>query len=108
MMHRLVAIGRLLAHYVADFLRANAQMVRDVLVADPQLVPAVVRVPVHTRSPWLIAAYANLISLTPGTLTLDVSSEHDALYVHAIHVSSPDDLRARLAELEARLLEAFA
>jgi multicomponent Na+:H+ antiporter subunit E len=36
-----------------------------------------------------ITVLANMISLTPGTLSLDVAPDRSAIYIHAIMVSTP-------------------
>ena len=47
-----------------------------------------------------------MISLTPGTLSLDVSEDRKTLYIHAMYVENPDDLRKEIKDgLEKRLLE---
>ena len=51
---------------------------------------------------------ANLISLTPGTLSLDVSPDRRTLYVHAMATTSPDHLRREIRDgFERRILEVF-
>lgn len=102
---RTIATARLAGYYLASFLRANALVTWEILRPRSSIDPAIVRVPLRLTNPWHIVVYANLISLTPGTLTLDVSEDHEALYVHGLDVTSADELRARLAKLEDRLLE---
>ncbi len=65
-------------------------------------------VPLDARTDGQIAVLSNLISLTPGTLSLDVSPDRRTLYVHAMSVSSPDVLRREIKEgFERRVLEAL-
>ena len=48
---------------------------------------------------------ANVISLTPGTLSLDVSEDRKTLYIHAMYASDPEAVREEIREgLEKRLL----
>jgi multicomponent Na+:H+ antiporter subunit E len=55
-----------------------------------------------------ITLLANLITLTPGTLSVDVSDDRKILYVHALHCSDPNATRRAIAEgFERRILEAF-
>jgi multisubunit Na+/H+ antiporter MnhE subunit len=65
-------------------------------------------VPLELERDSEIALLANLITLTPGTLSLDVSADRRTLYVHAMAVTSPDDLRREIqGGFERRILEAF-
>lgn len=51
---------------------------------------------------------ANLISLTPGTLSLDVSDDRRVLYIHAMFLDDEDELRRSLKEMEYRAWSYFA
>ncbi|MBX9614023.1 MAG: Na+/H+ antiporter subunit E [Caulobacteraceae bacterium] len=66
-------------------------------------------VPLEVRSPEAITVLAGTISLTPGTVSSDISSCGRALLVHAIDVSDPEAEVARIKlRYEARLLKVFA
>ncbi len=66
-------------------------------------------IPLDLRSPESITALAGTISLTPGTVSSDISSCGRALLVHTIDVVDPDAEVARIkCRYEARLLKVFA
>lgn len=70
--------------------------------------PAVIAVPLTVKSDAEIALLANLITLTPGTLSVDVSEDRSILYVHALALSSPEALIAEIASgFEARIAEIY-
>jgi len=48
---------------------------------------------------------ANFISLTPGTLTLDISDDRRVLFIHAMFLQNEKELLTDLHEIEQRLLE---
>jgi multicomponent Na+:H+ antiporter subunit E len=49
---------------------------------------------------------ANMITLTPGTLSLEVSTDRQVLYVHNVHVTDPDAFRQEIKEgFERQVLE---
>jgi len=98
------------AFYVKELLVSNLRMASDVLSPKLRLRPALVAVPlsVRTDSDAEITLLANLISLTPGTLSVDVSPDRRILYVHAMDVPNGDldAFREQLkGELERRVLE---
>ena len=65
-------------------------------------------VPLELRSPEAISVFAGTISLTPGTVTSDVSADGRALLVHALDVDDPEAEVARMKQrYEARLLKVF-
>lgn len=91
-------------YYLRNILRANALVAWEVLRRDSQLAPGIVRIRTRCDKAWKVGTFAQLISLTPGTLTLDVTEDLSELYVHGLHVHSVEEFEAHLAELESRLL----
>ncbi len=87
---------------------ANLKVVAAVLGPRRLLRPALVAVPLDAKTDDQIAVLSNLISLTPGTLSLDVSPDRRTLYVHAMSASSPEALRREIKQgFERRVLEAL-
>jgi len=61
---------------------SNVVISRRVLRKDMRLNPAIVAVKTNLKSPWKKLLLANSITLTPGTLTLDI--KEDTIYIHVI------------------------
>lgn len=81
-----------------------------ILVFSPRtkLAPAIVAIPLRLTSDFEIVLLANLITLTPGTLTVDVSDDRRFLYVHAIDCRDREALiRSITSGFEQRIIEAF-
>lgn len=101
---RPLGVVRFVAFFAKDLVRASAQVA--VLAVRPrrQLRQAVVAVDVRGESDRLLTLVANAISLTPGTLTLEVDRPRSILYVHAIDVGAGPDgverLRADILRVE--------
>lgn len=71
--------------------------------------PAIIAFPLTVKRDLEITLLANLITLTPGTLTIDVSADKTLLYVHALDCRDPAALKRQIAEgFEKRIIEAFA
>jgi multicomponent Na+:H+ antiporter subunit E len=96
-------LAAFLVLYLWDLIVANAVVAWEVITPEHAITPGIVRVPVHLGSDLGMTILANLISFTPGTLTLEVDEERSLLYVHALHMRSPDAVRRRVARLERRL-----
>ena len=81
-----------------------------VLVLTPRmdLKPGIFAYHLRVDSDFEITLLANLITLTPGTLSVDVSEDRSTLYVHAIDCADPGATRADIAHgFEAKIMEAF-
>lgn len=107
-------IGRILA-LVFLFLRellVSAFRVAAVVLSprlDEAVRPAIVAFPLTVKSDAEITLLANLITLTPGTLSVDVSKDRKKLYVHVLSLDSKEALIADIAGgFERRILEVFS
>lgn len=101
---RLLRILRFVAVYVVDLVRANALVAWEVATPTHHMSPGIVAVPVRVRGARL-SLLANLITLTPGTITLDLDEDESVIYVHSLHLVTPEQLRSRVEALEDRVLE---
>lgn len=91
--------------YLEELVLANFRVARAVLSPQPQLAPAVVAIPLEARSDLAVSLLANLVTLTPGSLTLDLSSDRSVMYVHVMQAEDIDQVRLDIKNLEARVLE---
>lgn len=72
------------------------------------LQPAWIAIPLELRTPEAITALAGTITLTPGTVSCDLSSEGHLLLVHCLHAPDPDGVRDEIkSRYERRLKEIF-
>ena len=70
--------------------------------------PSFISFPLTVREPHEITLLANLITLTPGTLSVDVSDDNKTLYIHCIDVDDVEELRKDIADgFERKILEAL-
>jgi multicomponent Na+:H+ antiporter subunit E len=104
---RPLATLRFVAYFVKALVVASAIVAWEVVTPGSRIAPGVLRLPLATRSRGLATLVGNAISLTPGTLTIDVRSEPLTLYVHVLHLSHPEKVRAELHELETYARAAF-
>jgi multicomponent Na+:H+ antiporter subunit E len=93
-----------LGYYSLLFLRANLAVAWEIVTPGSGLAPAVVRLPLRSRTPLEIVSLAHLISLTPDTLVLEVAADPPVLLIHGMHAGDPATFLAGLTHLEDRLL----
>jgi len=82
-----------------DIVLCNIEVARRILGPESAIKPRFVWVPLDIRDPHGILALAGIITMTPGTLTADVSEDRDFLLVHALNV---DDEAALIAQIKSR------
>ena len=92
-----------------DVIVANFQVARIILfLPNDRIRSAWISVPLDLTSPEAISLLAGTITMTPGTLTADVSADGRALLVHSLHAPDPDAIRDEIkTRYEARLKEIF-
>ena len=92
-----------------DIVVANLQVARLILrVPNDQLRSHYVTVPLALTSPEAITVLAGTITMTPGTVSAELSADGRALLVHGLAVPAPEALVADIkSRYEARLLEIF-
>jgi multicomponent Na+:H+ antiporter subunit E len=94
------------AFFVQEVVTSALRVARDVLTPRPRMCPAIVGVPLDVRTEGQITLLAILITLTPGTLALDVSPDRRTLLVHAMFAADADRVRREIKSgFERRILE---
>jgi len=94
--------------FLKELTLANLRMARTVLAPRLPLRPAVVGIPIDLQNDAAIALLMNLITLTPGTLSLDISSDRKTLFVHTVWLENEEDFRREIkAGYERRVRELF-
>jgi len=97
-----------LVFYTREVLLANLKVAYDVMTPRSRSNPAIIAFPLEAKTDWEILTLANLISMTPGTLSVDVSTDRKVLYIHAMFVDDEEELQKYLKEsIEDRVLTLF-
>ena len=88
---------------------ANIQVARIVLFMPRDRIRSTfIRVPTDLKSPEAIAMLAGTITMTPGTVTADMTADGTALLIHSLHAPDPDAIRDDIkSRYEARLKRIF-
>jgi multicomponent Na+:H+ antiporter subunit E len=102
---RAALVIRFVFFYLKELLIANIRVAGTVLSPKMSMTPAVVAIPLEAESELSIALLANLITLTPGSLTLDISADCSVMYIHTMYADDIDQFRLSIKDLERRVLE---
>lgn len=105
-LHRLPKVIMLICYFVKELFISNFRVMWDVITPKHISRPGIIGVPLDAKTDLEIMLVANLISLTPGTLSLDVSEDKTMLYVHVMFLDDVEEARRTIKEgLERRVLE---
>lgn len=82
--------------FIWEVFKSNVRVAWDVITPKAYRRPGIVAVPLDARGDLEITVLANLLTLTPGSLSLDVSPDRKWLYVHAMFVDDPEAVRREI------------
>lgn len=92
--------------YLWELILANLRVAYDVATPDYHMRPGIIAIPLGELTDVEITLLANLITLTPGTLSLDVSADRRVLYIHAMYIDDVEKVRQHIKHgYERRVVE---
>jgi multicomponent Na+:H+ antiporter subunit E len=72
--------------FLYEFFKATIEVAYEVMTKRFQMKPGIIKMPLDAKTDLEITILSNLISLTPGTLVLDVSEDRTVIYIHGMYV----------------------
>lgn len=92
--------------FLKELVMSSLWVTVQVLSPTFKMTPAVVAVPLDIRGDAGITLLGNLITLTPGTLTMEVADDQSTIFVHAMHVDDVEAFRQEIKQgFERRIIE---
>ncbi|MGI8758062.1 MAG: Na+/H+ antiporter subunit E [Acidimicrobiales bacterium] len=104
---RPVAAARFATWFAWKLVEASAVVAWEVVTPRTRINEGIVAVPIRGVSDGVITLVANAISLTPGSLTLEVRRRPAVLYVHVLHLHDIEAVRREIRHLEVLAIRAF-
>lgn len=92
-------------YFIWELLKANWAVGLMVMNPKVKLTPGILAMPLRLDEPGRIALLANMITLTPGTITIDVAKDYNTLYIHCIDASDPEGVLASCRRFEDLIME---
>ncbi|MFT4412985.1 Na+/H+ antiporter subunit E [Fredinandcohnia humi] len=85
------AVIKLLGIFIRELILSNYAIFKVIIKPKLDISPGIFALPTELKKDWEIATLANLITLTPGTLVVDISDDKKLLYVHAMDLKDVDE-----------------
>lgn len=77
--------------FIRELILSNLEIIKFVYRKKNDFEPGIFVLPIEVKKDWEITLLSNLITLTPGTLTVAVSEDNTKLFIHAMHIDDIDD-----------------
>lgn len=102
---RLIRAARLLLFFHYELITSSIRVLWDIITPTEKSNPGFLAMPLDAKTDVEIFFTANLISLTPGTLSMDISEDRSTLYIHAMFIDATTI--ASLKYFESKVLGVF-
>ena len=89
-LYQLKAVVRLIFFIIRELIVSSLRIAWDILTPTVYARPRIVRIPIGDLNDVAITLLANAVSLTPGSLALEVKDDHQFLYVHLMYAEDRD------------------
>jgi len=86
-MLRVWAVIKLFFLFIKELIMANISVLKVIIKPKLDMKPGIFALKTDLKQQWEITLLANLITLTPGTLVIDVSDDNSTLYIHAMDIN---------------------
>ena len=107
-MIRAYYVLRLVLLFLYELVWSSFQVAWDVITFRHHARPGILALPLDVKTDWEITVFSNLVCMTPGTLSLDVSADRKTLYIHVMFVHDVEHVKQRMKDtLERRVVEAM-
>lgn len=105
---RMTSALKLGGFFAWQIVLANIRVAADVIRPESAIRPAVIALPLDVTSDGEILLLSALINITPGSVTIDLSDDRKTLYVHVMHMETPEQSRREIKDgFERRVRELF-
>lgn len=92
-------------YFLSEMIKANIQVAYDVITPKYFFKPGIVRFPLTATSDLEINLISMFISLTPGTILLDVTEDKKWIFIHVMYMENKEKFISRMKYSEGRILE---
>lgn len=108
-MKKLIAAIEFFIFYLKEVILANIRVAHDVMTPTMHMNPQLVHIPIERElTDWQLTILANLITMTPGTLSIDIAEDKKSLFIHAMFYESETVLRREVnGNYVRRILNVF-
>ncbi|MFN3405588.1 MAG: Na+/H+ antiporter subunit E [Cytophagaceae bacterium] len=91
--------------FLKELIKANLKVMYDIVTPKHYMRPGILSVPLDTQDELQITVLANLLTLTPGTLAVEVSYDKKMMYVHCMYIQNKDEVKNGIKKFEKKVLD---
>ena len=96
-----------IGYVIVKLIQANLVLAWEILTPRNRISSGIIAVPLHTDSELAMLTVASVITLTPGSVTLEAKGSPTVLYAHVLHLHDPEDVRRKILRIEELTIRAY-
>lgn len=105
-LHRLYAAVKLVLIFISETMKSAVVVIRHILSPKIIIEPGIFKYETILRGEWEVPTLALLLTLTPGSVVMEINPEGNVLYIHAMDITrTQSDLEASLGRFEKAIME---
>lgn len=98
-----IYIADFLLYYMLQVIKSNLIIAWDILTPINKTNPGEIHFPVRLKSKHAVLALSNIISMTPGTITIDYDKTKSELLIHVLYKQNENALRRELNKIQKKI-----
>lgn len=100
---KLYYIITFIAIYIVMLIKSNFVIAYDILSPKMYNRPAFIRVPLTVKSEFGLLLFSNLLSMTPGTLAIDITEDRKIMLVHILYRRTKNETLVEIEEIQQKI-----
>jgi multicomponent Na+:H+ antiporter subunit E len=93
---RIVRFALFALFYFKELLVSSVLLARDILRSGHTFTHGIIAVDIDLKNDTSIITLANLLAMTPGSLTIDISPDKKRLYIHSMYLENPEKFKRKI------------
>lgn len=105
-LRRVLKVFKLILIFIHELLLSSFSVVKQVLMPKINITPGIFTYKTELQGDWEITVLALLLTLTPGSVVMEISEEGDTFYIHAMDIEESKEAVIRsIGKFEQAILE---
>jgi multicomponent Na+:H+ antiporter subunit E len=92
-----------IVYYLYNLAKANFYIAWDILTPKMRMKPAFMEIPVNLESDFGLLLFSNLLSMTPGTISMDISEDKKTVQVHVLYHKTDEIMLGEFFKIQEKI-----
>lgn len=104
---RPLALASFAGYFLVKLVEAALGLAWEIITPRNSDQPAIILIPLHSTSAVVVTTVSNAVTLTPGTVTVEATTNPPEMLIHVLHANDPDKVRREILRLEYLAIRAL-